>query len=299
MLLRYEYNKAAIVVPRFAAEIFHYIFSFYAIMKIGKSYLEELGYVDYKIIASIIEAAGRKLKMKLSFEYGTQTIEFDVEYKKRKTLGISITPPDVINVKAPVGVGEDSVLEMVKSKAKWIAQKLYEIKHLECQKRNRQYVNGESFLYMGADYPLHIIYDEAYQKPLVNLENGSFYVYTVPKGEECIKSALADWYKHKAREKICERIEYYQPCFDISPAQIKVKEQKKRWGSCTSKRVLLFNWRIIMAPLNVMDYIIVHEMCHLVHMNHSKEFWNLVKSILPDYEERKLWLKMHGVRMNL
>ncbi|MEA4962915.1 M48 family metallopeptidase [Lutispora sp.] len=237
--------------------------------------------------------------MKLSFEYGTQTIEFEVEYKKRKTLGIRIAPPGVINIKAPVGVGEDRVLEIVKSKAKWIVQKLSEIKHLEGQKRNRQYVDGESFLYAGADYLLQIIYDEAYRKPVAKLENCSLCVYTGAKGEELIKSALTDWYKDKAKEKICERIEYYQPFFKITPAQIKVKEQKKRWGSCTSKRVLLFNWRIIMAPLNVMDYIIVHEMCHLIHMDHSKNFWSLVKSILPDYEERKLWLKINGTGMSL
>lgn len=237
--------------------------------------------------------------MKLSFEYGTQTIEFDVEYKKRKTLGISIAPPGVINIKAPLGIGEDRVLEIVRSKAKWIVQKLSEIEHLECQKRNRQYADGESFPYMGADYLLRIIYDKACPRPVVRLENDSLCVYAAAKGEELIKSALADWYKHKAREKICERIGYYQSCFNVSPAEIKVKEQKKRWGSCTSKRVLLFNWRIIMAPLNVMDYIIVHEMCHLIHMDHSKNFWSLVKSILPDYEERKLWLKMNGAAMNL
>ena len=94
-------------------------------------------------------------------------------------------------------------------------------------------------------------------------------------------------------------MEFFIPKFSIEPRQVKIKEQKKRWGSCTYKGDLLFNWRAVIAPSPVIDYIIVHEMSHLVHKNHSSKFWKLVESILPDYRGRRKWLKDYGVRMDL
>jgi predicted metal-dependent hydrolase len=110
---------------------------------------------------------------------------------------------------------------------------------------------------------------------------------------------MLNWYRKKAREQINERIKYYQPKVGVQPARITVKEQKKRWGSCSSRGNLNFNWRAVMAPSPVLDYIIVHELCHLKHHNHSREFWNLLASILPDYKNRREWLKKNGVRLNL
>lgn len=107
------------------------------------------------------------------------------------------------------------------------------------------------------------------------------------------------WYRDKAKEVISARIKYYQKFFSIAPADIKIREQKKRWGSCTSKNELLFNWRSIMAKSHALDYIIVHEMCHMYYKNHSKDFWKLVSSVLPDYQIRKEWLRNYGVRMDL
>eukprot|EP00831_Metopus_contortus_P005866 TRINITY_DN12210_c0_g1_i4.p3 TRINITY_DN12210_c0_g1~~TRINITY_DN12210_c0_g1_i4.p3 ORF type:complete len:123 (+),score=27.65 TRINITY_DN12210_c0_g1_i4:169-537(+) len=94
-------------------------------------------------------------------------------------------------------------------------------------------------------------------------------------------------------------VKYYQKFFAKEPTDIRIKEQKKRWGSCTSKNELLFNWRCIMAKSNALDYIVVHEMCHMYHKDHSKEFWELVASVLPDFEVRKEWLRNYGVRMDL
>lgn len=235
--------------------------------------------------------------MKLSFEYGTEKIEFDVEYRKRKTLGIQIIPPGIIKVAAPNGIARKRVIEAVESKAKWIVEKLSEARQNELGRKDRQYVDGEPFLYLGRECLLRLMLDKKHIKIEVEHLNDNLYVYTDTDDPEAIKASIIKWYKHKAHERILARIEHYQPFFEVAPSAVKIKEQKKRWGSCTSKRVLLFNWRIIMAPLDVLDYIVVHEMCHFVHMNHSKEFWSSVKSILPDYEERKLWLKRNGMLM--
>lgn len=239
------------------------------------------------------------MNMKLSYEYGTQRIEFSVVFRKRKTLSIEVEAPKTITVIAPEGTTEDIILETVKTKSKWIVQKLFEIKEMEYRKRTRQYVNGESFIYMGRNYSLQIVLDDEITLPEAKLIRGKFCVYTYSKDEKIVKQALENWFKDKAGEKIQERIKYYQQYFDIKPTKVTIKDQQKRWGSCTSKKELLFNWKSIMAPSPVLDYIVVHEMCHLEHMNHSKEFWQLLKRVLPDYEGRKAWLRNNGIKYDL
>lgn len=237
--------------------------------------------------------------MRLAFEYGTKTIAFEVEFRQRKTLEISIEPPDIIRVVAPIGTSEDDIIKKVKSKANWIVQRLFEYKNMKYIKIHKELVNGESFMYLGRNYSLQIIIDQSEAKPEVKLHQGKFYITANTSNEMILRMALQEWYREKALEKIKKRIIYFQPYFKMEPSDIVVKEQQKRWGSCTSNNKLLFNWRCVMAPAPVLDYIVVHEMCHMVHMNHSKEYWNLVESIIPDYKERKEWLRNNGVRMDL
>lgn len=237
--------------------------------------------------------------MRLGFQYGTKYIEFEVVYRKRKTLEISVEPPNVIMVIAPNGTTEEVIIKKTKSRAKWIIEQLYSFKNMSYQKINREFVNGESFMYLGRNYSLQIIVDEKIKKPEVKLYHSKFYVVAPSKDMETIEKAMEQWYRIKTKEKIEERIKYYQRFFNIAPTAIKVKEQKKRWGSCTSKNELLYNWRCVMAKSTALDYIIVHEMCHMYNKNHSKEFWELLNSVMPDYENRKNWLKNYGVKMDL
>lgn len=237
--------------------------------------------------------------MRLSYDYGTEKIEFEVIFRKRKTLSIEIEAPRKITVISPEGKSEDEIMETVKTKSKWIVQKLFEIREMEYRKRDRQYVNGESFIYMGRNYSLQIVLDEKALFPEAKLTRGKFCVTTSTRDQEMIRQALENWYKDKAKEKINERINYYQGHFDIKPRKVIVKSQEKRWGSCTKDNQLLFNWKCIMAPSPVLDYIVVHEMCHMIYKDHSKEFWHLFKRILPDYEQRKYWLRDNGVKYDL
>lgn len=235
----------------------------------------------------------------MKFQYGTKTIEFDIDYRDRKTLEIGIEPPDNIKVVAPKAATEEDILRVVKSKAKWIVQKLFEFKDVEHRRREKEYVNGESFMYLGRNYSLQIIVNDEIAKPQTKLYQGKFYIETSTKEQDKLKQSMEEWYRQKTLEKVTEKIAYYETYFDVKPKSIKVKEQKKRWASCTSTRDLLFNWRCAMAPANVLDYIVVHEMCHMIHLNHSKEFWDLVERVMPDYRDRKEWLKNYGIRMDL
>ncbi|WP_245592121.1 M48 family metallopeptidase [Clostridiisalibacter paucivorans] len=235
----------------------------------------------------------------MKFQYGTKTIEFEVEYRDRKTLEIGIEPPDNIKVKAPKIATEEYILRVVKSKAKWITRKLFEFKDVEYIRRKKEYVNGESFMYLGRNYALQIIMNKDIKESITRLYQGKFYIETNTKNQDKLRQSMERWYREKTLEKAIERIQYYKSYFDLTPNVVRVKEQKKRWASCSSKRNLNFNWRCSMAPSNVLDYIVVHEMCHMVHFNHSKAFWNLVGKIIPDYKERKEWLRHYGIRMDL
>lgn len=237
--------------------------------------------------------------MESSFQYGTKVINFTYEYRKRKTLSIEIKPPQKVHVKAPEGITEDKINEIVMKKGKWIKQKLFETREIEHQKPDREFVNGESFMYLGRNYSLQIIMDETVKKTTVSLYQGKLYVTTATGNVAEIKAAMEYWYREKTLQLVMERIKYYQPYIIVMPRLVKVKQQKKRWGSCTSKKNLYFNWRCCMAPAKVLDYIVVHEMCHMVYLNHSKEFWNMVGRILPDYKECREWLKKFGIRMDL
>ena len=238
------------------------------------------------------------MKMK-TIQYGTKVIEFTVTYRNRKTIEIGVEAPDVVTVVAPEGTDDDTLLKYVKTKAKWIVQKLYEIREIQTLHIDREYVNGEAFLYLGRNYTLCIVEDDSVKRPVTKLFQGKFVINTPIRDQSKLKTSMEDWYRQKTLEKVLERVGYYQKYFEVEPSAVKVKEQKKRWASCTSKKELFFNWRCAMAPSWVLDYIVVHEMSHMVYMDHSKDFWSLVERIMPDYEKRREWLKNYGVKMDL
>ena len=237
--------------------------------------------------------------MKLGFQFGTKYIEFNLIYKNRKTMSIEVEPSGEVTAIVPINIREEDVLKLVKSKAKWIVQKQYEVSFININKINREIVNGESYMYLGRNYSLQLIYNNFIKEIDVKLLRGKFIVTTNTKDEDKIKLALEKWYREKTLKKVKERIKHYEHYFRYKINDVKVKEQKKRWASCTKNNELLFNWRCIMAPSNVLDYIIVHEMCHMKYKNHSKEFWNEVIRILPDCEYRRQWLRNNGIKLDL
>ncbi|NLL30773.1 MAG: M48 family metallopeptidase [Clostridiales bacterium] len=237
--------------------------------------------------------------MKLSFQYETKNIEFEVIYRVRKTLSIKVELDGKVTVIAPALLKEEEVLEIVKKKAKWILEKQGEVSIINKNKIKREAVNGEYYLYLGREYKLFLDINNTYKKIEVNLLEGRLIVKTYTRDAKTIKLALEKFYRERTLIKVRERVSHYQKYFEVKPRNIKSKEQKKRWGSCTYNNDLLFNWRISMAPLHVLDYIVVHEMSHMIHKDHSRNFWNKVGSILPDYKIRHDWLKRNGVTLNI
>lgn len=238
--------------------------------------------------------------MKLSIENEEKIIEFEVVYRKRKTLSIQIDLESNIKVIAPIGVTDNKIKDIVKSKDKWINKKLIEIQNMKRELVERNFEDGDILLYLGKKNSLRIHIDKSLRnKYKIELTTNEIHVYVSQYNKDLIKNILKLWYKQKTEEKAKERIKFYQRFFDEVPTKIKAKEQKKRWASCTSKRGILLNWRCIMASPDVFDYIIVHEMCHMKHMNHSKDFWGLVENIIPDYKLRKDYLRENSMKMEL
>jgi len=237
--------------------------------------------------------------MKLSTQYEDKKIEFELEYRNRKTLAIQVKPIDNVLVLSPKGLPEHIIKEKVKSKGKWILKKLLDFKDIGYIPFNREFADGEAFMYLGRNYLLQLFLNSNPTRLTVKLSDGILIILTPTKDPAILKKLMERWYRKEAEKLILKRIEYYKPKFSIGPAKIKIKEQKRRWGSCRSRGSIYFNWRIIMAPPLVIDYVIVHEVSHLIHRNHSLQFWKQVESILPDYKTRKTWLRDHGVRMTL
>jgi len=162
---------------------------------------------------------------------------------------------------------------------------------------------GKKFLYLGKEYTLEIV-EKDLSKAEVLMQEDTMAVY-ISQGlseesrKQAIKEALIKWYRQRFAEIVKERIEKYSLQLKVAPCKVVIKDQKTRWGSCSKKGNINLNWRLVMAPIDIIDYVVVHELCHLKFMNHSKDFWNLVKSILPNYTEGREWLKVNGNRLGI
>lgn len=266
--------------------------------------------------------------MKSKFQYQDKEIEFDIIRRKRKTISIKIEEDGQIIVSAPLRTSKEYILQVVFSKEDWIVKKQTEIKKRGSKKITRGFIEGSTFMYLGEEYPLELIFDEKRKNITVELnkdaENKSnkyidfnmgiysennfkkqsierkrFILHTNTMDVEKIKMAFEKWYRSETLKIVTKKIDYYADNFKDKVTNIRVKEQKRRWASCTGKNAILFNWRISMARADVLDYIVVHEMCHMDHKNHSKYFWNRVEEIMPNYKEKHAWLKINGMNLDL
>lgn len=232
---------------------------------------------------------------------GTVEIDYELVYRKRKSVGISVTHQG-IKVAAPFYISKEKVSEVVQEKASWIIEKLNLLR--DEQSNEKKYEDGEKFLYLGTEYPITLIKTVGLKKAGVDFSEKGFIIklpdhLDVTEEKYQVKEALIQWYVERFKLILDERINFYAAKMNLRPARVTVKNQKSRWGSCSSKRNINMNWRIIMAPASVIDYIIVHELAHLKHMDHSRSFWQVVESVMPDFKLRQNWLKRNEIRLRI
>ena len=214
--------------------------------------------------------------------------------ERRKTLSIFIERNGSVRVLAPATLSDEKIEEAVKAKQYQIFTKLAKWKELNQGKVIREFVNGQSFLYFGRNYRLSIVDNQD-----VPLKLNGGYLTLDRKNLDKADKIFKMFYKEKVEQKITERLKLIEEKFQLKPTSIKVLELQNRWASWTPKNGLNFHWKCAMAPIPVLDYIIIHEMIHLKYPNHSAEFWNELDKKMPNYREHENWLKQNGVKMSL
>ena len=228
----------------------------------------------------------------------------DIEYEllrsdERKTADIVIERDGHISVRAPQHLSEEQIDDVVSRKRLWIYRNLAEWRDLNATRVVREWVNGEGFLYLGASYRLLLVQE---QDEALKLKDGRFCLQrnlVEAGGQELARRVFESFYTSKGIERIQRRVAQFAPKVGVSPLSIEVKEMGYRWGSCTSDGRLSFHWKCMMATPKVIDYIVVHELCHMHQRDHTEVFWNEVDKVIPDYYERKDWLRANGAAFDL
>jgi predicted metal-dependent hydrolase len=209
---------------------------------------------------------------------------------KRRQLTITVERDRNVVVHAPESLAEDKIRHVVESKRQWIYEKTHHPQkyHGLPHPPGKELVSGESALYLGRQYRIEVV-----QEGLAEVRfSGGFQIPAI-LGEKQTE-ALREWYIGKAKEKIVPRTKIHAHQLGVEVAWIRIADNRYRWGSCTTKNNVGFNWRLIKSPMFVIDYVIVHELAHLIEANHTSRFWNIVRTQVPLMDEAKVWLKENG-----
>lgn len=193
-----------------------------------------------------------------------------------------IGPDATLIVRAPYRTPLSAIEQLVQEKRGWIAKKLGEAARRPLG-QPKNFVEGEAFFYLGKPYPLELV-----DFGPISLEEKLSFPKTLLPRASCHLSA---WYQGRALEVVRERSAYFARVMGVEYSRVRINGARSRWGSCGFRGTLNFNWRLIMAPRDIIDYVVVHELAHLVVKNHSKRFWAKVKEHLPDHKDKRRWLK--------
>jgi predicted metal-dependent hydrolase len=206
---------------------------------------------------------------------------------KRRTIALVVERDGSVTVRAPLRMSAKDIEEFVGKHSNWVKKK-----QLELQSRTpaqpREFKAGEHFLYLGRTYRLEfsqntkhkLILDETFQLSITQKENAEM--------------LFREWYRKQAARHIPERVTHFAEQFDLKVEKVRITSARTRWGSCSPKGTLSLSWRLMMTPPDVIDYVVIHELAHTVHHNHSTRFWKLVERWLPDYKERRRQLRRYA-----
>ncbi|MDO9183962.1 MAG: SprT family zinc-dependent metalloprotease [Bacteriovorax sp.] len=225
---------------------------------------------------------------------------FDIEIQyseKVKSTTLEVWPGNLVKVIAPIGSTETELQKIVSKKTKWIIEKQRLIKDVPVW-REREFISGESLPILGREYRLKVIEgfgetslkDDRFVVPVVTIENDD---NSEQSKSELVKLSLIKWYKAEALNKIIPRVEFFCEKLNCNAKSISIKDYEARWGSCTPTGDLIFNWQILALPRESFEYVIAHEVCHLIELNHSKDFYRLLCSLGFETDETEARLKYY------
>jgi predicted metal-dependent hydrolase len=211
---------------------------------------------------------------------------------KRKTLALVIDKDGSLIVRAPLNAARREIDVVVEKHRDWIEKKQAEMKRRVAESKRAGHAVGQEFWFLGKPYPVSL--SEKTTPPL-KLQTNRF---VLSKGYvHHAQAVFENWYRSQAHLLLSMRVQQLASEHHLTYASIRITSARTRWGSCSAKGGLNFSWRLIMAPIEVIDYVIIHELAHLIHRNHSKAFWVEVERMLPDYKQHRKWLKDNGHRM--
>jgi predicted metal-dependent hydrolase len=240
-----------------------------------------------------------------TFQFGNTIIDYDIKHSpNRKDITIAVDWVDGVSIIAPQETEQSHIELAIQKKAKWIISKLADFSEIKMLSSHREFISGEKIAYLGRNYRLKVKKDEYVSDASVMFRNGRFYAVVPTAFDNSLRhmrfyELFKEWYITHGLVKIQKRIKFYSSRMDCYPSKVVIKEQQARWGSCTKNKTININWKILMAPMRIVDYVVVHELAHIQHTDHSNAFWSKVESILPDYEERKEWLRINGPTLDL
>ena len=228
--------------------------------------------------------------MKIEYKYGKKNIEAEVIYSDRKTIDLRIFPEGNIQITVPKNTSIEKVIEKVKPKSKWILQQQRTFELFRPFAKERLYIPGETHLYLGRQYKL-VINKTEQNKTNINLGKGLF---TITTKNDNIEQIIQKFYKSKADiifKELLDQLLSRFPQFNTYDIRLTHRFMKKRWGSCSMNGNILLNTELIKANKACIEYVILHELCHLIHPNHSKDFYRILTEVLPSWEKIKLNLE--------
>lgn len=213
-------------------------------------------------------------------------IPYTIIYTCRRSLAIHIRPDAAVVVRAPMKTSKNAIDRFIRQKLGWIEKSVMRMS--ERRAEARRFIGGEGFLYLGKAYPL-VLTDDAI--PAIRFSEG-FALSRLYRNFARQKFIL--WYRRQARLVLAARAGLYAGIMQEKFSAIRITGARSRWGSCSAKGGLNFTWRLVLAPLEVLDYVVIHELAHLRHRNHSRVFWRRVESFCPDYRQARSWLADKG-----
>lgn len=215
-------------------------------------------------------------------------IEYSIKYSARKTISIIVERDRTVVVRAPLNTSKELIDTEINKRKFLLFQKINHQQKLSLPKEQLEFISGESILYLGKHYKLQVV-----ERAVEGIELVNDFVIS-KSNQKYAEKLFKEWYFRQAEVLLIPKVEYYAKQLGVRYNKINVLDLKYRWGSCTPKDNINFNWRIIKAPIYVINYIIVHELAHLLESNHTPEFWNIVSIQLPHYEKARKWLLDNG-----
>lgn len=235
------------------------------------------------------------------YHIGQTVVPYEIEWcPERETIGLSMDGSMELTVRAPIDAELTDVERVLDDKRQWILETLYGLSEQQDPPLNKEFLSGEKLLYNGRRYRLKVS-EESIVEPELTFDGHQFDL-KVPADQSVSvqrkRQTVVDWYAKEAKQKLPERADKFTQKLGIENITIEVRELDRRWGEYKGNHVVL-HWRLILAPKKIQDYIVAHELAHTQHETHSEAFWNTVGTLIPDYRERREWLRVHGATLKI